>query len=289
MLVAFVGLSSAGCSKPPPSSRAALLVETGRVSEAVALLRARLAEEPGDLEARRQLIRVHGVQGNLGAAENEAATLAARLGEQDPTPWLELGHAYELAHRYEEALAFYDRAASVAPTDPRGPRTAGLRAARWGELEWAGPRLEEALRRDEKDASSWHALGLVRVHQGRYMEARSAYREGLRLDPDSADNRIGLATLALRLDEPAEALDQYDALAARRPALGDVQLGRAYALARLGRYDEAHEALGRARRLGSTEQVAARLEGWIEQQRLVRDPPTSGAPPVLAPSSPRTQ
>lgn len=259
-------------------------MDAGRTEEAVRLLRDHLRSEPDDVEARRQLVRVLGHRGQLGAAEREATRLEGLLGRRDPTPWLELGHAYELSHRYEEALALFDRASQVAPADPRGPRTGGLRAARWGEIEWAAPRLEEALRRAPEDASTWHALALVRVHQGRYMEAKSAYQRGLRLAPKAPEHHVGLATLALRLDQPAEALEHYDALAALRPDDGDAQLGRAYSLWRLGRGDEARRAVGRARALGADPEVSERLHRIITSGE-VRPLPTSGAGPSREPTA----
>ena len=119
-------------------------------------------------------------------AEHEAGELAARLPSDSPIPWLELGHALEIVHRFDEALSLYDRAAAVAPRDPSGPRTGGLRAAHWGELDLAAPRLEEALRRNPGDAVVWHVLGLVRVHLGDLAGARTAYESGLRADPHVA-------------------------------------------------------------------------------------------------------
>ena len=106
------------------------------------------------------------LSGDLGGARKEAERLSALLGPTSPVPWIELGHAHELQHKYDEALTLYDRAAEVAPRDPSGPGTGGLRAARWGEPELAEPRLEEALRRNPGDARLWHALGLVRVRLG---------------------------------------------------------------------------------------------------------------------------
>ncbi len=254
-------------------------MDAGRTEEARRLLEVHLEDEPQDVEARRQLVRVLGYRGDLGAAAREAARLAVLLGDQDPTPWIELGYAYELAHRYEEALSFFDRGAAVAPTDPRGPRAGGMRAARWGELEWAAPRLEDALRRDPEDATAWHALGLIRVHQGRYMEARRAYEQGLRLAPRAPEHRVGLASLALRLDQPEDALEQYDALAALRPKDGDVQLGRAYVLWRLGRDGEARRALERAQALGADRAVREKLTRAMNAGD-VRGTPTSGAEPA---------
>lgn len=145
----------------------------------------------------------------------------------------------------------YDRAAEVAPRDPLGPRTGGLRAARWGETELAAPRLEEALRRNPRAADVWHALGLVRLHLGDLDGAQVAYRSGLVADPGALENRIGLATVALERGAPADALREYDVVIQARPMFGDGYLGRAWALIALGRFDEAAASLDEARRHGA--------------------------------------
>jgi protein O-GlcNAc transferase len=245
-------LLAAACGRPPsPVEQAVVLSQKGQDRQAIELLRAHLAGHPAATSERRLLVRLLGVTGDLGAAESAAAELAARLPADSPIPWVELGHAMEIAHRYEQALALYDRAASVAPRDPLGPRTGGLRAARWGEISLAGPRLEEALRRDPRDATVWHALGLVRLHAGNLDGARTAYESGLVADPAALENRVGLATVALKAGDPERALQQYDRLLAERPGFAEGHLGRAWALAALGRRDAAIAALAEARRRGA--------------------------------------
>ena len=152
----------------------------------------------------------------------------------------------------------YDRAAEVAPRDPAGPRTGGMRAARWGELELAAPRLEEALRRDSRAADVWHALGLVRLRLGDRAGAVKAYESGLIADPGALENRIGLATVALAERRPAEALRQYDAVLRARPGFADGYLGRAWALIALGHLDAARQSLDEARRRGGDARVIDR-------------------------------
>jgi tetratricopeptide (TPR) repeat protein len=126
-----------------------------------------------------------------------------------------------------------------------------MRAAHWGELELAEPRLAEAVRRDGKNASAWHALGLVRAQQEDLAAAAKAYQFGLSADPQALENRIGLATLALLQAEPAEALKHYDAVVAARPKFADAELGRSFALLQLGRLAEADASLERAESLGA--------------------------------------
>lgn len=229
----------------------------GRAEEASSLLRGYLKEHPRAVEERRMLIRVEAFRGQLGAAQAEVAVLAKQLGEASPIPFVELGHALEMAHRYDEALAAYDRAAEVAPRDPLGPVTGGMRAARWGELDWAEPRLREALRRDPKDPAAWHALGVVQLSLGNVSGAEQAYRSGLLADPEALENRVGLATAAVSRGDLTSALVQYDAIVARRPKLPDAQLGRSYALMHLGRFPEARDALDEAARLGGDPRVIA--------------------------------
>jgi Flp pilus assembly protein TadD len=234
-----------------------MLVDKGRAEEASQLLAAYLQKHPHAVAERRLLIRVEASRGQLGVAQQQVELLEKQLGPHSPIPLVELGHALEMAHRYDEALAAYDQAAEVAPRDPLGPLTGGLRAARWGELELAEPRLREAARRGPKDPACWHALGVVQLSQGNLSGAEQAYRSGLLADPDALENRVGLATLALARGDLSGALAQYDAIAARRPKLADAQLGRSFTLMGLQRFDEARRALDEAVRLGGDPRVVA--------------------------------
>jgi tetratricopeptide (TPR) repeat protein len=227
------------------------LVRQHREAEGIATLRAQLAAHPDDAKARGMLVRILAFSGDLRAAQAEATELQRRAPEGDPTAWLELGHAFELAHKFEEALAAYDTASSAAPRSPLGPREGGLRCARWGEVEEALPRLEEAVRRGANDAETWHALGLVRLHTKDLDGARDAYERGLAADADSAENYLGLASVAVARGDATAALAAYDALLAKRPRFGAGELGRAWALVKLGRKDEARRAIDRAEELGA--------------------------------------
>jgi tetratricopeptide (TPR) repeat protein len=249
-LILLCALLLAGCgTNATPSQRAALLVHRGQEAEAVKVLEKHLAEHPDANPERKMLIRVLAITGDLGKAQRQAEELAKHVGPNDPSPWIEMGHAFELTHRYEDALNMYDRAAEVAPTNAEGSRTGGLRAAAWGEVELAEPRLVEALKRDPRDAEAWHALGLVRVHLEDFDGAKEAYQKGLVADPEALENRLGLATIAVAQGDARNALFHYDAIVKARPKLGDARLGRSFALIKLGRLDEAEESIRRAEEL----------------------------------------
>ena len=229
-----------------------MLVDKGRPAEAASELEAHLRQHPEAISERRLLIRVYASMGQMAHAEEHAQALAKALGPASPIPWVELGYALELSHRYDEALEQYDHAAEVAPRDPLGPVTGGLRAAHWGEAELAEPRLDEGLRRDARNAEAWHALGLVRVRLGNLDGAVSAYQSGLRADPSALEDRVGLATIALLRGDAAAALAEYDAIVSARPKFADAHLGRSWALMKLGRLDDAQRALDRAQDLGAS-------------------------------------
>jgi tetratricopeptide (TPR) repeat protein len=283
--VVLLSLALAGCARESDIvGQATLLVDKGRHAEAQALLERRLAEHPDDLPARRLLIRVYGFSGDLGSARRETEALAARLGAKSPLPWVELGYALELAHRYDEALSMYDLAAEVAPTNPLGPKTGGLRSARWGERELSRPRLEEALRRDARDAAVWHALGLVCLGLGDPSAAERAYRSGLMADPHALENRIGLATLAFMQERPHAALHEYDAILAERPKHADALLGRSLALIMMGRPTEAERALAEAESLGADPGVIAKQRQLLAGARAGLPPPASPTKPAPRPA-----
>jgi tetratricopeptide (TPR) repeat protein len=250
-VVATCGMVLASCVTLSPVDRALQLSRQERRSEAEQVLRTELGEHPEDIPARKLLVRFLGYDGDLDAARAQVTELRAHVPSGDPSPEIELGHAYELAHRFEEALAQYDQAATLAPTSPAGPLEGGMRCARWGEAEEARPRLEEAIKRGEHAAETYHALGVVLLQLQDIDGAERAYRDGLRADPDHDENTIGLATVAILRNDPQAALSAYDTLVKKHPSYAAGHLGRAWALAKLGRKDEALSALDRAETLGA--------------------------------------
>jgi tetratricopeptide (TPR) repeat protein len=268
-LVVLALSGSSACTKTAGerAREAMLLADAGQSREALELLERHLQKEPHALLERRLAVRLSGAVGDLGKAELHAAALARELGPASPVPLLELGHALELTHHYDEALEHYDRASALAPRDPAGPLTGGLRAAAWGEPELSEPRLAEAVRRDPRDARAWHALGLVRARLGDLDGAERAYRSGLTADPRRTDNRVGLATLALLRDDPRAVLSEYDALLAEKPGFADAHLGRSWALVRLGRFAEASRELDRAERLGADRASLTSQRRWLRAEQ----------------------
>lgn len=263
-----ISTAAIGCKLgPKPLEHAALLASRGEEVEAIRVLSQHVEAHPEALDERRMLIRLYGSVGRLDAARAQTERLAEILGAESPVPWVELGHACELAHRYDEALASYDRGAQVAPTDPLAVKQGGMRAARWGELALAEPRLEEALRRAPRDSETWHALGLVRAGLGKLHAAREAYNAGLAADPAALENRLGLATVALQLDEPRAALEQYEALIRARPTYTDAWLGKSWSLIELGELGAAEATLEQARALGADASSIARQRGAIAELR----------------------
>lgn len=238
------------CATTTPVQRAAQLVRMHREPEALDTLRKQLAKHPEDLDSRRFYVRVLALSGDIDGAQREVVELERRL-PNDPVPWIELGHAYELVHRFEEALGAYDKAASVAPASPAGPLEGGKRAARWGELEEAATRLEEAVRRGARDADTFHTLGVVRVNLHDLDAAEAAYEQGLSADPNATENWLGLATVSVVRGDAAGALAAYDAIIARKPTYAAAHLGRAWALGKLGKRADAEQALARASELGA--------------------------------------
>jgi Flp pilus assembly protein TadD len=139
-----------------------------------------------------------------------------------------------------------------------------MRAAHWGEVEEAKPRLEEAIRLGARDADIYHALGVVRLRLKDVDGAEQAYREGLKVDPTHDENLLGLATVALVRDDASAALSAYDALVRKHPNFAAAHLGRAYALAKLGRKPEAKAALDEAERLGAPKENVAKQRAALQ-------------------------
>lgn len=266
----MVLLLATSCVRLSPTDKAQSLVRQHKEAEALKVLRDEIAKHPEDLAARRLLVRVLAYTGDLDAARKEVELLQQQR-PNDPAAWIEMGHAFEIAKRFDEALAAYDTAAETSPTSPDGPREGGMRCARWGEPEEAEKRLAEAVKRGAKDAETFHVLGLVRVSLHDLEGAREAYKQGLLADPKSTENLLGLATVAVVQGDPGAALQAYDALLRAKPHYAAAELGRAWSLAKLGRKSEAEKALDHALAMGAPKANVDKLRAAIRADRLTND------------------
>jgi cytochrome c-type biogenesis protein CcmH/NrfG len=124
--------------------------------------------------------------------------------------------------------------------------------------------LEEAVRRGANDAETWHTLGLVRVHLRDLDGAVKAYRAGLASDAKSAECWLGLATVAALREDASGALEAYDAILALRPRFAAGELGRAWALAKLGRKEDARTAIDRAEEMGAPAASVAKQRAMLD-------------------------
>src|SRR5665213_4233221 len=90
-------ICAAGCAATSPMDKAIELTRNHQEDEAIRVLRTYLDKHPDDLKARRLLIRVLAETGDLGEAKLQIDDLTRRMPANDPTPQIELGHAYRLA------------------------------------------------------------------------------------------------------------------------------------------------------------------------------------------------
>lgn len=160
-------------------------------------------------------------------------------------------YAETLIHRgaTTEALVQLEEARGLCGADPSLTVRTGQVDLMLGKLDEAERLVDEALAMDPKFAPAWALRGRVATARGNHRAALADYQRSLGYAPGAFDVHIQVAETYRQLNQPHRALVALQALADRHSP-GDepaqvLQLqGRA--LAALGRWDDAAEALSRA-------------------------------------------
>jgi tetratricopeptide (TPR) repeat protein len=150
---------------------------------------------------------------HLSLASPEAALpLLQRAVTLDPgsPAWVALGQAHLLAGDLTAAEAAYRQAYERLPARVDVLRTYASCVAARGDLDRAAALLTEAVRVDERDASSWRQLGAVLLSLHDLGSAARCTRSALNLDPDDVGTRRQLAVVLVALDRPQEAAAVLD-------------------------------------------------------------------------------
>lgn len=188
------------------------------------------------------------------AADSGDLEAAAVLWRQLVSEWPDesdflhgLADALAGLSQYDEALAAYERTLALAPNDSWAVLGLANCLIALGRPAEARERIEKSfvdgvepsadIQKPLVLARAWRSEAQTHQEAGRSLEAFAAWREAFELVPEVwATN--GLASLYLEHDQPEVAVVFYDEALEmeRNPASG---IGKAVALERLGRWDEA--------------------------------------------------
>ena len=194
-----------------PLASALGLHQQGRLSEAEALYRSVLSEQPGYADALHLLGVLACQRGNYVEAADLIQEAVAKKPEAAPFQ-SNLGVALRELKRIEEAEAAFRRATELSP---------GY-------------------------AEAWANLGTALEELGRFIESEEACRRALALKPDYAEAHLNLGSALVGQGRHAEAADSYRAALALSPNYAKAHCSLGVALRELGEAEEAMRAYGRA-------------------------------------------
>lgn len=243
--------------------------------------RAELEKALADLKPERQPPQILGVVAEL-----------ERYHGIDPRPlfhkallhyagdfWLsyQLGNAADRSRSYDEAAAAYRAALAVRPKSYHTLNNLGAALGKKGDLTGAAEAIAEALRHNP-DFSGAHAnLGKVRYERGDRRGAIVHYRAALARDDADPIVHNNLAAALSLIDEPEEALKHVDLAVKAAPRFAEAFNNRGVILAQLGRYDDALEAMSKARELEPDEARAGLIARY---RQIIQLRKRESAPPV---------
>jgi len=120
-------------------------------------------------------------------------------------------------------------------------RDRGIRLYKEGDAKGAIAQLQSALRKNKNDANTWYYLGLSLTRDGQFKEASKAYEAVIKLQPDWASARAGLAFTLLLRNKLKDALSEAERALAIDSALVDAHYTVGVVRLRNGDYAKALE------------------------------------------------
>ncbi len=222
----------------------ALLMQQGRMSEAVPPLQRAAALRPDDPAISYNL---GSALAGLGRSQEAAQALRRSLDEDpvQPEAWVNLGNVLQGLDDRQGAIDCYETALRQAPqlVEPRNNMGAALLYE--GRLDDAEAVLREAVRLSKGYAAAWNNLGSVLKSRGDLTGAADALRQALQLEPGMGEALANLLDIDPEAGSTEDAL-QLAAVADSEAASPEDRIAAGFAagrlFARLGRYDEAFGA-----------------------------------------------
>lgn len=145
-----------------------------------------------------------------------AAADEVRADPQDPARWAGLGMTYEANELHSLALQCYARALDAAPSARWWYRSA-ITHSKLGQMEEAARDMRRSIAERGDYAPSHWRLGSYLFDLGRFDEARDAYQQATRIDPEHLGGWTGLARTSLQLGDTDQAIGILERILGVRP------------------------------------------------------------------------
>ena len=145
---------------------------------------------------------------------------------------------YNLA-KYEEAVAWYDKALAIVPTNVDALFKKGISLGSLGKNEEAIKVFDKILEVDPRHAQALGNKGVALANLGRHNESIIWYDKSLEVDPTDVNSLTYKGAALGDLGIPEQAITWFDKALEVEPKFTAALYNKASALSELGRYEEA--------------------------------------------------
>ena len=188
--------------------RGNVLMEQGRIEEALAQYREFLRTDPADADGHNKLGVVL-----MRAGRFEEAVASFRrsvdLQPNTPGPHDNLGVALMQAGRLDDAVASFQRAVALQPDSPKALNNLGTALMATGRFSGALVPLQRAVDLQPNNPGALNGLGQALMKSGRPMDAVASLQHAVDLKPDDAEGRYNLAQALAAVGQPRAAVGQF--------------------------------------------------------------------------------
>ncbi len=216
----------------------AVLLDHGRLEEALASLRRVLEIEPRDVQA---LMAAANALCALGRAGESVALYrrAVQIDPPSPEAHNNLGNTLQELGQCAEAVGCYRRALEIKPDDAEAYCNLSNALRQLGQLQEAAGCAQRAIALEPGLSVAHNNLGLALAALGRGAEAVGSFRQAVNLNPGFVEALNNLGNALCDLGDHGEALSPYRTAVELRPQRADIRSNLGNALYELGHVTEA--------------------------------------------------
>lgn len=202
--------------EPALFSLARVLTAQDKSDQAIELYRAVAAKNPGNIEARNDLVSALIAGGRYDEALAESQEIL-RQKSDDPTVYRNLSALYYAQKNYSLSQLTAEKALLLNAGDPGVYNNMGVTYLIQGDEAAAIEKFRTAIKLQSTNFEANINLGFVALNSGDYALAKTCFDAATSSNPSSLDAKLGLAVAQRGLKDYKAAGDLYDQIIAANP------------------------------------------------------------------------